>query len=84
MALIAFILISLIFFHPILEGKKLKQSDVMIFRGMSKEIRDFRDETEQRSTLWTNGMFSGMPAYFIFQQGSQITGLKKSIRYHQA
>ncbi len=42
----------------------LKQSDVTIFRGMSKEIADYR-ETHGDEPLWTNGMFSGMPSYQI-------------------
>jgi hypothetical protein len=63
-AVIAFIIISLAFFNPLLEGKKLRQSDITIFRGMSKEIVDFRNERD-KEPLWTNGMFSGMPAYQI-------------------
>jgi len=63
-AILAFILISLIYFYPALEGKKLKQGDIDRFKGMSKEITDFEKTTGDR-TLWTNSMFSGMPAYFV-------------------
>jgi hypothetical protein len=63
-AIIAFVIISFAFFNPVLEGKMLKQSDVTIFRGMSKEIKDYR-ETHGDEPLWTNGMFSGMPTYQI-------------------
>ncbi len=66
-AIIAFVLISLIYFTPALEGKKLKQGDIDRFKGMSKEITDFRHTTGEQ-TLWTNNMFSGMPAYFISVQ----------------
>jgi len=64
LALLAFVLISLIYFSPALEGKRLKQGDIDRFKGMSKEITDFRETTGEQ-TLWTNNMFSGMPAYFI-------------------
>jgi len=67
-ALLAFVLISLIYFSPALEGKKLKQGDIDRFKGMSKEITDFKSTSGGENTLWTNNMFSGMPAYFISVQ----------------
>ncbi len=63
-AVILFLGISLVYFYPVLEGKRLFQSDIVQFRGMAKEIQDFREETGQEA-LWTNSMFSGMPAYLI-------------------
>ncbi|MCK5776490.1 MAG: hypothetical protein KAH25_09945 [Bacteroidales bacterium] len=63
-AIIVFIILSLAFLNPILEGKRIKQSDITIFKGMSKEIIDFRAENDSEP-LWTNGMFGGMPAYQI-------------------
>lgn len=63
-AVIIFILISFIFLNPVLEGKKMKQSDITIFKGMSKELVDYREQTGEEA-LWTNGMFGGMPAYQI-------------------
>ncbi|NQT78546.1 MAG: hypothetical protein HQ565_12615, partial [Bacteroidetes bacterium] len=65
--ILIFILISVIYFSPALEGKKLKQGDIDRLKGMSKEITDFRKVTGE-NTLWTNNMFSGMPAYFISMQ----------------
>jgi hypothetical protein len=63
-ALIAFIVISSFYFTPVFEGKSLEQSDVIGYYGMSKEIRDFRQKSHEEP-LWTNSMFSGMPAYLI-------------------
>jgi len=40
LAILAFAVISLIYFSPALEGKKLKQGDIDRFKGMSKEITD--------------------------------------------
>ena len=45
-------------------GKELRQSDINNWKGMSKEILDFKDKTGE-STYWTNSMFAGMPAYQI-------------------
>jgi hypothetical protein len=62
--MLAFIGLSLIYLQPLLEGKELMQSDIIQFKGMSKEIVDFR-EVSGEEPLWTGSMFSGMPAYQI-------------------
>ena len=64
LVLLIFIAISFIYFSPVLEGKKLDQHDIKTYKGMSKEIKDFRESTGEEA-LWTNSMFSGMPAYQI-------------------
>ncbi len=66
-AIAIFVFIALTYFSPLLEGKVLKQSDITQFKGMSKEISDFRDKTGEEA-LWTNSMFGGMPAYQISVQ----------------
>ncbi len=63
-AVIIFLVLTLSYLNPMLEGKKLRQHDSMQFRGMSKEIVDYREETGKEA-LWTNSMFGGMPAYLI-------------------
>ncbi len=63
-ALVVFMAVTLAFFYPILEGKELMQPDITQFRGMAREIVEFREETGEEA-LWTNAMFSGMPAYLI-------------------
>lgn len=59
-----FIVISAIYFSPIFEGKILSAHDVDTWKGMSKEVRDYRADTGEEA-LWTKRMFSGMPAYQI-------------------
>lgn len=63
-SIILFVVITLMFFSPLLNGKAIKQGDVSNFKGMSKEIMDYR-EKYGKDPLWTNSMFSGMPAYQI-------------------
>ena len=63
-AIIIFTGLTMAYFSPLLEGKKIRQSDILNFKGMSKEIVDFREKTGQEP-LWTNSMFGGMPAYQI-------------------
>ena len=64
LVLILFIGISFVYFSPVLEGKRLSAHDTKTWQGMSKEVKDFRDKTGEEA-LWTNSMFSGMPAYQI-------------------
>ena len=72
LAIVAFAIITLVYFTPILEGKRIKQHDIEMYKGMSQEINEFRDETGEQS-LWTNSMFGGMPAWNIgVQQNSNL------------
>ncbi len=59
-----FVIMTLVYVSPVLEGKRLQQPDIVNWKGMAKEIADFREETGQEA-LWTNSMFGGMPAFQI-------------------
>ena len=63
-AILTFILVSLVFFSPVLEGKEISQSDINQFKGVSKEIVDYRKEYDQEP-YWTNRAFGGLPAYQV-------------------
>lgn len=62
LAILGFVLISLIYFYPVLQGKALLQSDIAQFTGMAKEQNDFR-ASEKTEPYWTNSAFGGMPTY---------------------
>jgi len=66
-SVILFILVSYVYFSPLIEGREIQQGDKTTYLGMSKEVRDFREETGEEA-LWTNSMFGGMPAYLISVQ----------------
>lgn len=63
-ALAVFYALSIIYFSPALEGKRLVQGDLKNWQGMAQEIMEHRDATGE-DPLWTGSMFSGMPAYQI-------------------
>ncbi len=63
-AIFAFAVITLVYFNPVLQGKRIKQHDIEMHLGMSKEIADFREATGEQ-TLWTDAPFGGMPAWNI-------------------
>jgi hypothetical protein len=62
--ILLFVGISFTYFSPVLQGKLLNMADITHHKGMSKEVTDFREATGEEA-LWTNSMFSGMPAYQI-------------------
>ncbi len=66
-ALAIFLLCSIIYCKPALEGKVLQQSDISQWKGMAQETLSAGAKYGQ-NPLWTNSMFGGMPTY-------QITGV---------
>ncbi|QBN20250.1 YfhO family protein [Flavobacterium nackdongense] len=62
LVLLGFVLISLIYFYPVLQGKQISQSDIVQFTGMAKEQNDFR-ASDHQEPYWTNSAFGGMPTY---------------------
>ncbi len=64
MPLFLFVVIAYAYFSPLMEGKSLTAHDISTYKGMSKELIDYRNETGKEA-LWTNSMFGGMPAYMI-------------------
>ena len=56
------LLLSLTYFSPVLQGKKIYQSDIVQYTGMAKQQLDFKNETG-KETYWTNSAFGGMPTY---------------------
>ena len=62
LAIVSFAIVSLAYFHPVLEGKGLFQSDIAQFRGMSSEVKAHR-ELHGEEPYWTNRAFGGMPTY---------------------
>lgn len=81
-AVLVFVLITIAYFNPILEGKRLDQHDITMWKGMSKEILDFREENNSEP-LWTNSMFGGMPAWQIsvIYTGNLMRYVKKIVTF---
>lgn len=81
-AIIIFIVASVMYFHPVLKGQKIPQSDITQFQGMVKEINDFRAENDAEP-YWTGASFSGMPAYQIsaYYPYDFVRSLDKIIRF---
>jgi hypothetical protein len=65
LVLICMAALSLAYMSPVLDGDQVWQSDIVHYKGMAKEIVDFREANNDEEPIWTNSMFSGMPAYQI-------------------
>lgn len=62
LAILSFVLIAIIYFYPVLQGKKILQSDIVQYKATAKELIDYREKTGEE-TYWCNSSFGGMPTY---------------------
>ncbi len=63
-AVLFFVVVSIAYFSPVLEGRQLPQMDNTHAIGMAKELIVTEKATGDKAQ-WTNSMFGGMPAYQI-------------------
>ena len=64
LSVLIFVVISFGYFTALLEGKEIEAHDTKTWKGISKEVRDFRAQNDEEA-LWTNRLFGGMPAYLV-------------------
>lgn len=81
-ATVFFIIVALAYFHPVLQGKVIEQSDIIQFTGMAKEQNDFRKKTGDEP-YWTNSAFGGMPTYQLgaYYPNDYVKKLDRLIRF---
>ena len=65
---IGFAVLSMIFYSPLLDGKKLYQSDINQYEAMSREIQENRENITDE-IYWIDNAFGGMPT---FQLGAKF------------
>ncbi len=63
-AVIIFLVVAVLYCRPALQGEVISQHDVTQWKGAMQNSVDYK-ETHGEFPLWTNGMFSGMPAFQI-------------------
>ncbi len=64
-AVVLFLVVSYVYFFPVIEGKVLQGTDNYTAKGMQGEIMAYTTLTGDYCA-WTNGAFGGMPAYTIW------------------
>lgn len=77
-AIATFLIVTAYHFSPLFSGKSLEQGDISRAAAMSQEVREYR-KISGEEPLWTNSMFSGMPAYQISSQypGNWLSSIDK-------
>jgi hypothetical protein len=69
LAIVSFIVLAYLFTPQVFSGKVVNQSDIASWRGMANEIIQYNEANPDKDpALWTNSMFSGMPATAISVQ----------------
>lgn len=61
---LGFLVLAGIYFIPAFQGKELPMQDIRQSYASTIELRAFKKQTGE-FPLWTNALFSGMPAYMI-------------------
>lgn len=81
-AVVVFIVLSIIYVSPVLDGKVLHSSDGVGWQGQAQEVIEYRDSSGIVSG-WTGSMFGGMPNYQIgysYPQSYILLPLSKATR----
>ena len=63
-AIVIFMMVSIIYFSPVLQDKVLNQSDLVQAKGMEHE-REVYKKKSGKEIYWTNSAFGGMPTYLL-------------------
>jgi len=72
--IVLFVVVAAIYCKPALEGKVLQQSDILHWKGVAQQSFEYR-EKYGHFPLWTNSMFSGMPAYQVAMERTSAISL---------
>lgn len=64
LVILGFIIVSLVFFNPVLSGKMIYQNDIKLYEGTARQQNEFRENTGEE-TFWNNAAFGGMPTYAL-------------------
>ena len=69
LAVLAFWVLTGVYFAPTLQGKDLVQDDAINSRGWGQDLREYHEETGEYAH-WSNAMFGGMPANYTYMPES--------------
>ena len=70
-AIAIFLVITVIFCKPVLQGNVLNQHDIIGWKGMSQNAFEYKDK-HGHLPLWNPNLFSGMPNYQVAMEGKSI------------
>ncbi len=70
-AVAVFLIVSLIYCKPVLEGNVINQGDIVSWKGSVQNAKEYKDRTGHYP-LWNPNLFSGMPNYQVAMEGKSI------------
>ncbi|MGJ7031692.1 YfhO family protein [Niabella hirudinis] len=70
-AVVIFVVVSLVFCKPVLEGNVLSQHDIIGWKGAAQNALEIKEKTGE-APLWNTALFSGMPNYQIYLVGKSV------------
>lgn len=70
-AIVVFLVVSMLFCKPALEGNVLNQHDTIGWKGMAQNAFEYKD-AHGHFPLWNPNLFSGMPNYQVAMEGKSI------------
>lgn len=70
-AIVVFVVISVLFCKPVLDGNVLNQHDNIGWKGMAQNAFEYK-EKNGHFPLWNPNLFSGMPNYQVAMQGKSV------------
>ncbi|MES2647848.1 MAG: YfhO family protein [Bacteroidota bacterium] len=78
-AIVLFLVVALLYCKPALDGLAIQQHDLTQWKGMAQDGYNYK-EKHGDFPEWTNGMFSGMPAYNIaFESNAYLPAIVTKI-----
>ncbi|HUR67197.1 MAG TPA: YfhO family protein [Chitinophagaceae bacterium] len=70
-AILVFLLISVLFCKPVLDGNMLNQHDIIGWKGMAQNSFEHKEKTGHLP-LWNTNLFSGMPNYQVTMESKNV------------
>lgn len=70
-AVVIFLLVSVLFCKPVLDGNVLNQHDTVGWKGMAQNSFEYK-EKNGHYPLWNPNLFSGMPNYQVMMKGKTV------------
>lgn len=70
-AVVLFIVVSVLFCKPILDGNVMNQHDTVGWKGMAQNSFEYK-KTHGHFPLWNPNLFSGMPNYQVAMSGKTV------------
>jgi hypothetical protein len=70
-AILIFLVISILFCKPVLDGNVLNQHDIIGWKGMAQNAFEYKEKTGHLP-LWNPNLFSGMPNYQVTIESKNV------------